>query len=76
MMRILIKETRKGVLLKVMGVDPENAIRRISMALGNMTDKTIKLGNGESRMDAFKEICENVVIPGFLEGAGCKRISE
>lgn len=76
MMKIVIKETRRGVSISVIGVNPMDAIRKISMALGDMTDRTIKLDKGEERMDAYREICENVLIPSFLEGAGCKRISE
>lgn len=44
----------------------------MGQAIGKVASKTAKLEVGQDMMDILEELGDKVIIPSFLEGAGCR----
>lgn len=48
----------------------------LGQLIGKVVAETVKLQDGVEMMDVLKELGDEVIIPSFLVGAGCKKMEE
>lgn len=74
-MKVMIWESKKKIRGNFQGGrEPVEFVRMVGYALGRFVVQNLK--DGVDVMDSLRAVSEEVLLPAYLEGAGCREVEE
>ena len=74
-MKVMVWQSRGKIKGNFQGGKvPAEFIQMVGYALGRFVVQNLK--EGVDVMDSLREVSEEVLIPAYLEGAGCRKVKE